>query len=396
MYRLVERMGGEPYDGAAVSARAREWTSAMTDAVPQAGDDAQLADEGVPTVLHPYSGFSPRTEHEAVSRHLRLFSMPDADERFDVLILGGSVSGNFGRHGAKELERLLLASEGFQAPRLHFFNYGRGGYKQPQQVTLLNYLLAIGFRPDAVINLDGFNEVALASYNHHVGAHPLHPSFPHWAAASNRANDDPQAAELRRRIEDLQARALALTRRADDLSLWSSALLGSWTFGRLHTLRSEYQTASGEFQAWLAGEGAWPEMRGPPFRGSREEAVQLAVDAWSRASVSMHAACEAQGIAYLHVLQPTLHDPGSKTWTAEEEETSYAHEAWIEGVHVGYPKLREEGARLAERGVPFVDASRIFVDVEPTLYYDACHFRAPGHGRIAELLAPRLVALLPN
>jgi len=395
VFRVVERVRGEPYDGAAVRVRAREWTSAMTDAVPQAGDDADLADEGVPTVLHPYAGYSPRTEQEAVSRHLRLFSSPDADERFDVLILGGSVAGNFGRHGTPELERLLRESEGFDAPSVRFFNYGRGGYKQPQQVTLFNYLLAIGFRPDAVINLDGFNEVALSSYNHHVDAHPLHPSFPHWAAASNRTNDDPRAAELRDRIEDIQTRALALTHRADDLSLWSSAVLGSWTFGRLQKLRTGYRTASGEFQAYLAGEGAWPEMLGPPFRGTRAEAVQLAVDAWSRASLSLHAACRAQGIAYLHVLQPTLHDPGSKTWTAEEDDTSYAHEAWIEGVHLGYPLLREEGARLAERGVAFADLSRIFAEVEPTLYYDACHFRAPGHRLIAGQLAARLLTLLP-
>jgi hypothetical protein len=36
-----------------------------------------------------------------------------------------------------------------------------GGYKQPQQLMLLSHLLALGERFDAVVELDGFNEIVL-------------------------------------------------------------------------------------------------------------------------------------------------------------------------------------------------------------------------------------------
>ena len=38
------------------------------------------------------------------------------------------------------------------------------------------------------------------------------------------------------------------------------------------------------------------------------------------ASLAEHHLCEPRGILYLHVLQPTLHDPGSKPITPEEQE----------------------------------------------------------------------------
>ncbi|MGB0973332.1 MAG: SGNH/GDSL hydrolase family protein, partial [Mycobacterium sp.] len=38
-------------------------------------------------------------------------------------------------------------------------NYGRGGYQSPQEVTLLQQLLAAGHRPDAVVFYDGHNDV---------------------------------------------------------------------------------------------------------------------------------------------------------------------------------------------------------------------------------------------
>jgi hypothetical protein len=66
------------------------------------------------------------------------------------------------------------------------------------------------------------------------------------------------------------------------------------------------------------------------------------------------------------------------------------------GVRLGYPKLRAAGAELAAQGVPFLDASHVFADVQDTLYYDACHFDKRGNGLLAELLAPALLAALPD
>lgn len=69
-------------------------------------------------------------------------------------------------------------------------------------------------------------------------------------------------------------------------------------------------------------------------------------------------------------------------------------DVWAPGVLRGYPLLRERGARLAAEGHPFVDATRVFADVEETLYYDSCHFVAAGHELLAEALAPHVIDAL--
>ena len=57
----------------------------------------------------------------------------------------------------------------------------RGGYKEPQQVNALVLLFALGFEPDVVIDIDGFNEVALGNNNQSLGFHPAFPSASHWS-----------------------------------------------------------------------------------------------------------------------------------------------------------------------------------------------------------------------
>ena len=67
-------------------------------------------------------------------------------------------------------------------------NTAYGGYKQPQQLMALNYALALGAQFDVVVNLDGFNEVALdASENALQGVSPAYPRG--WAMRVERFHD---------------------------------------------------------------------------------------------------------------------------------------------------------------------------------------------------------------
>src|SRR5690606_30828242 len=105
---------------------------------------------------------------------------------------------------------------------------------------------------------------------------------------------------------------------------------------------------------------------------------------------SLAAICADRDIPYIHVLQPTLHDAGSKPLTAGEVATGAAVRHWREGTRAGYPLLRAAGEELAARGVHFYDASRIFADVEETLYYDACHFNERGSSLLVDALTADL------
>ncbi len=55
-------------------------------------------------------------------------------------------------------------------------NFAKSGFKQPQQLMVLTYLLALGVRFDAVVNVDGFNEVALTTAESVArGVNPFYP-----------------------------------------------------------------------------------------------------------------------------------------------------------------------------------------------------------------------------
>jgi len=47
--------------------------------------------------------------------------------------------------------------------------FSHEGYKQPQQLLVLSYFLSIGQPFDMVMNIDGFNEVALGGINDRYG-----------------------------------------------------------------------------------------------------------------------------------------------------------------------------------------------------------------------------------
>jgi lysophospholipase L1-like esterase len=106
--------------------------------------------------------------------------------------------------------------------------------------------------------------------------------------------------------------------------------------------------------------------------------------------------CRGRSIPFLHVLQPTLHDPGSKVATAEEIEKGTLHPRWHEGVVLGYPMLRQAGAELAREGVPFLDLSMLFSDRTDTIYFDGCHFGQKGNELLARRIAAAILETYPD
>jgi hypothetical protein len=103
----------------------------------------------------------------------------------------------------------------------------------------------------------------------------------------------------------------------------------------------------------------------------------------------MQALCDANGILYLHCLQPNQYDLESKPLSARERREAFEEESpYRPLVEEGYPLLREAGRELQAQGVAFHDMSGLFVDVTGTLYVDnCCHFNGDGNAILAEALA---------
>ena len=82
-------------------------------------------------------------------------------DKLIVGVTGGSVAFFLSMKGRDALVKELQKHSKFAKKKIEIVRIALGGFKQPQQLMTLNYLLSIGSEFDIVINIDGFNEAAL-------------------------------------------------------------------------------------------------------------------------------------------------------------------------------------------------------------------------------------------
>jgi len=199
----------------------------------------------------------------------------------------------------------------------------------------------------------------------------------------------PPGGSIEKTIElvQIRERAFDTVNTTLDLGLHRSAVLGTLAVARLNALnRQRANLQSNNVVDPSLDERRSRQIRGPDFEPGRDKLLALGVRAWAESSRSLRAVCESRGIRYMHVLQPTLWDEGSKPMSAEERAISHPNDRWLVASRDGYPLLRAEGQRLAGEGLHFVDASRAFADVQETLYFDPCHFGEKGNRILSEIL----------
>ena len=108
------------------------------------------------------------------------------DTPFVVVILGGSVAHWMNLIAAEDIRNGLKERGVGKGRPLAVLNAASGGFKQPQALLTLAMLLAAGQPIDAVILVDGFNEVALSHSNWLQGYDPLAPSAEHLRMAGTK------------------------------------------------------------------------------------------------------------------------------------------------------------------------------------------------------------------
>ena len=121
-------------------------------------------------------------------------------------------------------------------------------------------------------------------------------------------------------------------------------------------------------------------------------AVSLAVRGWAESSRTIHDMCSGRSILYVHVLQPSQLDAGSKKLTEREIAHGRAEASWIAGAHLGYPWLRKMGEKLKADGEHFIDCTQIFASESGDIYYDCVHFAEEGNRMLAKRIAEEMLA----
>lgn len=347
-------------------------------------------------VLSPYMGVDLEERLDEYGPTAEYFRTEEAGDTFDVVLLGGSVAMLLGSNDAarERLESALAEDPRVAGRKVRLHNQARAGTKAPQTSIVCHLLFQLGWKPDLVILLDGFNEVALANANLRNGAHPLYPAINTWSHLTPAVEYSPADVQLLVAMELAQRRS----RRFLDIglggALYRSALGSRVVDALLSRPGAQHAAAKGALNRRRNSSSMPMALRGPQVPADLETAMPGMIRVWSESAFSLHAMCAARGIAFLHALQPTLHDAGAKPLSVREAETCRISDQWEEGVLAGYPRLRVEGEHLRERGVAFADGSPMFKGRTETLYRDACHLNPRGSVELAAFLASSARALL--
>jgi hypothetical protein len=363
-----------------------------TDATAESAD----TDRGDESFLHPYLGWEMESGIAQLDQEYKRLRRGECAGEMQIWLVGGSVAARFGwdLKGWGRVEAALRADPNLAGRKLHSVVLARAGFKEPQQLNFVLYMLGLGFKPAAIVNIDGFNEVALGNNNKAEGSHPVFPSAAHWAHLAAWGTGDRGAidrvAEIRSTQSTIETWAsLILNRHAEH-----SAVIGKLVLHRTYHLWRILVEQFDAYSRYLSDRDNGVSMHGPWLDGGEVEAVAASVRCWKESSRCLSDLCRGRGIAYIHVLQPTLHDAGSKPLTAKEIENSKVAQPWIDGAKLGYPLMRKEADELRRRGVDFIDASMIFSARMDDLYFDCCHFSPAGNEILADAIAPEIAKRL--
>ena len=356
-------------------------------------------------IPHPFMGYvydpeSPRSLSRVGRGGLRLtehgfFSLPappGEGEEVSVAVFGGSVAAYLAVDGRAAMARALAAHPALRDKRIRMYSMALGAYKQPQMLGALAYLMALGQRFDAVVELDGFNEVAL-SYGT-FKTRGVFPGYPRdW---DELVRPVPDVDQLRRigRVAYWQEWRTAVARRFASRPL-------SWSVTAGLVWKCVDRVLGGELaqaRAALvnrAAVGYRYRERGPVRHYATDE--QLLADIariWSGSSVQMRHLCAGAGSLYFHFLQPNQYVPGSKPLGSDEKAAAYrADSEYRVPVEKGYPLLQAEGARLAAQGVEFHDLTSLYAGIADPLYIDTCcHVNAKGNALMGEAVGKVIAA----
>lgn len=361
-------------------------------------------------MLHPYLGYvrnprivSHRFNDVTIDEPVNDFGFfgPDpltknTQEKFIIAITGGSVALEFYLYARQYLEEELRKAGILKDQEIIFVPLALGGMKQPQQLAALGYLLALGAEYDLVLNVDGFNEIALPfSENRRYGVNPFYPRG--WNLYSTKSIDA-QTAMFMGEMSNIKQDLANWGRRLSHFPMRESYTVLAFWQQYLRRMMEKGQAVEGMLRDHMKQKRQLTAQEAGPEYDYGDGAGFLAdlAEVWANASRMMWALCKANDIAYLHFLQPNQYVPDSHDMTPWERNNAFIGKGYLygEGANKGYKYLERAGSSLKASGLPFVDLTMIFHDEERTVYKDSCcHYNQLGNDIMARHVSGEIARL---
>ncbi|MCF8057412.1 MAG: hypothetical protein K9K37_12340 [Desulfocapsa sp.] len=319
-------------------------------------------------VIHPYLGFITEgidpnrvcEDGQNCDRRARSYEDMPFVESNDNNVIVGVLGGSFA-HGVSTtsniLQHALTKVPQYKGKEIIMIHMAVGGYKQPQQLMKFNYFLALGAQFDVIINIDGFNEIAIpGTENLPKGVHPLYPRSWYYFV-DGALNDD--------MLSLYGIRAYAKKQQVQYAAFFSSPFIRYSVTGNLlwklinrniiskisHADVSliEYKESDANKRRYVA--------TGPDYTfTSSKHFYQDMAEVWARSSALIYNQCLELGIEYYHFLQPNQHVKGSKPMFEKEKAIAFSDRSlYGKAATEGYPYLIERGKKLKTEGIPYYD-----------------------------------------
>lgn len=315
-----------------------------------------------------------------------------SENQFIIGIFGGSVASDFALYQNDTAMHALKTIPWLRNREIVVLNFAAGAYKQPQQLLVLNYFLSIGQHFDAVINIDGFNEVALTWVSGNAGLEASMPNAEQMLPLAKWASRDlsPQSVNELAKIYVTRAKLNTASVRAASHTSAAWQLLNS---AYVKLLQREYNAQRERFEESALRPSVNENLIVNLTKRS-PDSVANPIQIWANSSTQMRELLGANGILYVHVLQPNQYYASRHVFSAPEERIALSsHSPYREAVTRTYPALRAAGRDLAAHGEHFIDSVAVFDDeARPVYRDDCCHYSRFG----SELFAQSIAAAIAN
>ncbi|MFY9610385.1 MAG: hypothetical protein WAU45_17455 [Blastocatellia bacterium] len=366
--------------------------------------------------FHPYFGFvyrqgyvqgpylnSPNSSSYPANNFgfLSLDSFPfkkTKKNQFIIGVFGGSVATifSFCERENHFLANALKRIPAFQNKEIIVLNFAAGGYKQPQQLLVLNYFLSIGQELDMVINIDGVNETEY--WNNRFGVDVSMPIVHVALPLVDLANKDLSSEELTLSLEILQIKGKLrdAPARLDNRMLATSYAL-SWI--QIRYLQSQYRKKAEAF-ALVKRNGQGKDSLIHLNRIEKplddSEAYEQMTNVWANSSLAMKELLSARNVLYFHFIQPNQYYPTGRQFSEEEKKIAIEQGNPLqESIANAYPKLLSRLVSLQALGVHAFSAVDAFDDVKDAVYADnTCHYNKLGNEALGNYIARRIIGVL--
>jgi hypothetical protein len=322
------------------------------------------------------------------------------NEQYIIGIFGGSVGMYFAFY---ELENHVLVNAlkrlpYFQNKQIIVLPFANGAYKQPQQLLALNYFISLGQEFDMVINIDGFNETALAYLNNKSGIEISMPNLEIIGPMIDLANRNLALNELDLTLEILKLKQ-ELKETSGNLSKCRMATCYTLRWLQIKYLLSQYRKkleTFNELKRDYKQSDSLVHLDAHDGPLNDQDALREMADVWAKSALAMNDLLSKKQIPYFQVIQPNQYYATARKFSEDEKKVALnSSSRYAEGVRKGYPQLLNRIGDLEKSGVKVINGVNVFDDIKDITYEDdCCHYNKIGNEVFANFVATNIVKFL--